>query len=138
MVRAFTQVHTVAPNIMPDTLVIFILDDPTSSPIAMNYAMSNLGMEVLGVKAFQINFLDPGNCRGQFTNTGVNFCDFSQGKESSVSYSQIIAFQLADDGSVKLLEQLPDMLVSSFPASNRYNPHARIEPGEVVPLRFLR
>ncbi len=133
-VHVFRQVHAVAPNLARDSLVLFLLDTPSPSPLGPNYALNFLAGDVLGCDAFQANYDDLLGERATFTADGV----FIEGQKKSYRYEQVVAFRLSLDGSVALLRELPKTLVGEHPQAARYRPLARMRPGPVGELRYLR
>jgi hypothetical protein len=102
-VHLFQQVHAIAPSFEPNTLVLFVLEEPDRTPAGFNYMICPLSRDILGVESSQANFRDPVHIVPRFKS------------------NRVIATLLPE----------PDAGVG-------YAPLARMRPGQISPLRFLR
>lgn len=128
------QVLAQAPAVRPDTLVFFVLDEKLPTPLGWNYYVYNLINYLFGESGYQVGYTDSLGIRytldPQEQASGAILLDYS--------LDQIVAFEITPDGSARLLERLPESILPREPKDNtRYDPHARILPGEPRQPRFL-
>ena len=142
-VHIFDQVHSLSPKFAPDSLIVFILDDNIPSPLRLNYGVYILAEAVLGTPAVQANFTDitPLDWSADFAMESIVITMPSPGGHPSkreFRYDQVVAFRLTADGNVSLLEKLPDRLLPEGNSGESYAPFARMQPGPVDELKYLR
>jgi hypothetical protein len=135
-VHVFEQVHAVSPNLPQDTLLLFVLDAGVNPPLGVNYHVFYLSRYVLGVSALQANYADPNGIVPSFGKDGVWVSRIRGG--AHYRYDQIIAFRLSADGTIMLLGELPEILLPDPTVGRAYAPLARLRPGPIETLRFLR
>ncbi len=132
-VHVFKQIHAIAPNLPDDTLLLFFLEEGSGRPLGVNYHVVNMSQLVLGVPALQMNFSDP---HGVAARLGKDDIEVWYQRLLHYRYDQVVAFRLSRDGTVALLDDLPESS-SSGPVKG-YAPFARLAPGPIGELRFLR
>jgi hypothetical protein len=95
---------------------------------------------VLGVPALQANYADPNGIVPGFGKDGVEFPELGvpSARVSAYRYDQIIAFRLSADGTIMLLGELPGILLPDPSLGRAYAPLARLRPGPIGTMRFLR
>ena len=138
-VRIFDQVHALAPEAVPDTLVLFVLEDPAAGPWRVNYSAIACAKEILGTTAVQVNFSDPYQENPVFTRDGVvvNSKLASMGS-AFYPYERVIAFQTCFDGTLMLLPKLPVQLLPAESHAENYRPLSCLRAGPIGPMRFFR
>jgi hypothetical protein len=149
-VHLFRQVHGVSPSFVPGTLLVFVLEDPDSTPVGYNYMLTSLANSILGVDAEQANYKDPYDLRVAFeadhvTAVIVRSLDDAATVTSAVGrpvrdfgYDQVVAFRVKGDGSATLLLRLPPELLPSSNAGAAYDPLSRMRPGPFAELPYIR
>ncbi len=128
------QVLEQVPAVRPDTVVLFVLDDGVDSPLGWNYFVFELARHLYGVEGYMLNYTDSLGIR--YTLDRAEVADGAY----LVPYplDRYVAFRVQGDGTVHLLDELPPtILPAGADDSARYDPHARIIPGEARPLRYL-
>lgn len=128
------QLLAQAPAVRPDTLVLFVLDETRPTPLGWNYYVHSLTGYLYGVRGYPIEYTDSLNIRytldPQEQVNGAILLDYP--------LDQIVAFEITPDNSARLLETLPASILPREPKNDaRYDPHARILPGEPRQPRFL-
>lgn len=140
-VAIYQQVHELAPVIAPDTLVLFVLDDNQASPLGVNYHVYNLSSVVLGVRAYPANYVDQLGDELSLSANGVTLGGLDgvlEYEPPAYGYDELVAFRLASEGQVSLLEALPPGLLPPGATAEDYAPHERIQEGEPTDLPYLR
>ena len=133
-VHIFRQIHGVSPTFAPGTLVLFVLDDDRLTPLGVNPHVCQLSELTLGTLAVQAGFAEGPTSPPTLGPDAVTFrCPYYY----AYPYDRIVAFHVSVDGTVALMSRLPASLVSESAAS-RYGPLARMIPGAIDELRFLR
>jgi hypothetical protein len=135
-VHIFNQVHAISPDLPKDTLLLFVLDDGADTPLGVNYHVVELSRLVLGASALQVNFVDPHGVA--VTRFGIDGIDLWFQEILHYRYDQVVAFRLSANGTVSLLETLPGSLLGVPGLGVGYAPLARLRPGPITQLRFLR
>jgi hypothetical protein len=132
--RIVQQVHKIVPTASPKTVFVFIPAGETNSPIGWNYHVLDLFYFMMGVEAYQANYIDTLGVGAFFGAEGIG----GEPGYPFYPYNQLIVFQVNSDGEVKLLESLPgDVLPEGSTNAHLYNPVARIQAGKNNPLPFL-
>jgi hypothetical protein len=135
LVYVYQQVHQLSPNLSPDTLILFVSDDFSSIPFRVDYNIATLTYLVLGVNGIS-SAQDPLGWHPIFEPDGIYFEHSSEKKK--YAYSEVVAFDLAPDGRVTLLQTLPKSLIPDGVDTSGYHPESRIQPGQIGPLRYMR
>ncbi len=134
--NVFQQIHALSPNFAPNTVLVFLLDDPKESPIAgFNYPVYHFSRILLGCPAGQMNFEDRVDETMRFTPDGV---DLHRKDENVFPFDQVLAFRLHADGTLEMLEELPPQLRPADYKGHPYAPLARLRTGPFTPVPFLR
>jgi hypothetical protein len=135
-VHLFRQVHATAPSFVPDTLVVFVLENSDLTPLGYNSSVGMLAKVILDVYAQQANYKDPLRVLPVFGANGVGALLGPSMLE--FGYDQVVAFSVKGDGSAKLLRKLPENLLPTPTAGAAYNPVARMRPGPFTELPYIR
>jgi hypothetical protein len=135
-VQLFRQIHGISPSFVPNTLLVFVLEDPDRSPLGFNYGIDPLARMILGVDANQANYHDPFHSVPRFTENRVVATDGRY--EQVFRYEQVVAFRVKQDGSAVLLRQLPPELLPEPKVGSAYNPLARMRGGAFSELAYFR
>ncbi len=128
------QILEIAPRVEPDTVLIFITDENVDTPLGWSYYIYMWSKYILGVEGYQIGYTDTFGIQHEFD---------AQGKSDkygyrAYSFDEMVAFKIEVDGTVTLLEELPDRLLVEKPNdADQYNPRARIQDGPIQWPRFL-
>jgi hypothetical protein len=137
-VDIYRQIHALSPRLAPDTLLLLVSDDPKRPPLNMNYCCLLVSRQLLGASMVQVGFDDaqvgPVFERDSIRVNNGHLVDHV----GKVGYDKVLAFRVADDSPLQLLHRLPDHLLPSGHSASRYNPLARLEPGAVGELPYLR
>jgi hypothetical protein len=131
-VHILEQVHALAPELAPDTVVVFVLDQERS-PLGVNYTLLGLTRALFGYQAVQVPFDDPLGETVTFSQSGLDI----DKRDLHCPYEKLVAFALSLDGTVSLLPQLPAELLPPGVRAERYDPLACLHPGPMQPLKYL-
>jgi hypothetical protein len=135
-VRILRQVHAVAPALDADTLVVLVTEDGEAAPLGPNSSLAQLSHTVLGYFVTQVNCVDPVGGESVLLADGVVFGP--SGVWGTIPYEKVVAFHVATDGTVSLLRRFPEHLLPDGKPPAGYNPLARLKPGPIPELRYLR
>jgi hypothetical protein len=109
--------------------VLALIPQPGSeTPLGWSYYVLDLSRLVLGIDAYQTNYIDQLGAGFRFDGDGFNPLN----NYRAFPFSQVVAFEISSDGAVRLLEQLPPDL-----SADDYNPHARILLTTPEPLPYF-
>lgn len=133
--RVFEQVHQLAPELAADSLVLFVLEQPDNTPLGPNYHVRKLAEAVLGAKAGQVPYNDLVGENVALTAAGVALND---GEGQVFGFDQVVAFELAFDGELTLLEELPQSLLPEGVGATGYAPRRRVVQSDRTLSPLLR
>lgn len=133
--RIIQQVVQIAPDVVPDTVLIFVVKDGDATPLGWNYYVINLSLNLLETEGYQVEYEDSLGVKLHLDVLGKIDCL----EYPECWYSRLIIFEIAADGRVKLLEHLPDALKPDEKLDTySYNPRARIRMTPKRTIRFFQ
>jgi hypothetical protein len=142
LVKAFQDLHRIAPSIKPSSLVLVVDDGPDPVMGIVDYHLPFLAWASLGVSAYRLsqNALNTGEV--VFNPGGVSigfpYIPAVMGASQECSYDHVVVFTVNyRDGSVTLLDKFPGNFLPSNVTASGYNPRARIDLTKVDPLRYM-
>jgi hypothetical protein len=138
VVRLFDQLRAV--RYTPDTLVLLIADDGIPFPTGVvghpNYSLGELSHSLLGTPVLLANCTDPMGHSVTFSPEGVQAGTVLH--KYKKRYDEVVAFRLAADATLTLLPRLPAGLLPEGCDAEGYAPFARMVPGPIRPISYLR
>jgi hypothetical protein len=135
-VHIFRQIHAVCPNPSPDTLILLVPAHRGFAPLGCNYPCLDMAPRLLGARMMQVGVRD-----GLLAPPAFQADSVTVGKASfhiEATYDKLVAFRVGFDGTLTLLHRLPDRLLPSNNSAALYDPLARLRPGAVRELAYLR
>jgi hypothetical protein len=140
-VHVLRQIHGLTPDANPDTVIILIPEEGTDPTLGVGYSVIKLSQNVLGHVVIQGKFT-PDNLvevfyepeRVDIVGAHVLF----PGRRLECPYEKLILFRTRADGTVSLLERIPEELNPAPTAAERYKPLALLKPGTPRELRYMR
>lgn len=150
MTHVLQQIHGVAPGLTEKDLAVLVRDDEFVDSLGCNYCVNRVAYLLLNTAVVQANYADAAGDRVTFGVDGVHvsggtgeFClRMNRSKQTTgdcvYPYERVVAFQLASDGNLQLLEELPFALTPANAPLEKYQPLALLQPTAPEPFRFFR
>ena len=140
-VRILRQVHTISPNMSPDTLVVFVSEGEGPGPFGSNDALLRLSENLLGYCMIQTNPQPVPEPEVAFHPDRVVIIRTMDGKRvewERYLYERVVVFHVSDDGTLALLREVPEHLLPESAVTGRYDPLPQLRPGLHRELPVIR
>ena len=138
LVHVFHQIHSLSPQLPPDTVLLFVLDDGVASPLGGTYHVHRMSEMVLGPPSFVINGSETDVTAKVGPKGIIPTYPEATGSEE-YGFERLVAFRVSYDGTTRLITELPPALITEAPdAARLYRPLDRLRPGALTEMRLLR
>ena len=150
MTHVLQQIEGIAPELTETDLAVLVRDDEYVDSLGCNYCVNRIAYLLLKTAVVQANYADGAGDRVTFGPDGVHvtggtgeFCLRMNRSQQTTGdcvypYERVIAFQLASDGNLQLLEELPFALTDPEAPLEKYQPLTLTDPITPQTINFFR